>query len=164
MMKSIEQKIFGDLGRTHIYLTEQRYDETFVSSECLFVLFDSKKMQNYDNMFFEMQLKLQFPDYYNNNFGSLDECVCDLEWLRQEEIVLYFASSQELLSEETLKSYRILISILAAAGKEWNSPDPYRSDLEQSRKKFSVILNFDAGYFKQFWDRLSQEDFQIGLI
>ena len=71
-----------------------------------------------DDFFKEISAALQFPDYFGENWPALDECLCDLEWLRLTGILLavddfsfMFSGQkelQEMLKERTVKYFTIM--------------------------------------------------------
>lgn len=42
----------------------------------------------------------EFPDFFGNNMDALYDCLMDLEWIPQENVVLYLQDTQSLLAEE----------------------------------------------------------------
>lgn len=40
------------------------------------------------DFFYEVSASFQFPWYFGENWAAFDECICDLEWLQFDSIVL----------------------------------------------------------------------------
>ena len=72
-------------------------------------------------MFFdEIAATLKFPDYFGHNLDALDECLSDLEWLRENGWVLVFLNADNLLNEEKDSESRKLVKLLDNIGVEWS--------------------------------------------
>ena len=50
--------------------------------------------------FREMSASLQFPYYFGENWPALDECLCDLEWLRFEKLLIIIDDFGRLFSSQ----------------------------------------------------------------
>jgi len=61
---------------------------------------------------------LELPEYFTNNWDSLDECLSDLEWLPTRNVVLAIRDVSELLSEEE-DEMEIFAEILWTTGEAW---------------------------------------------
>lgn len=53
----------------------------------------------------EISNSLRFPDYYGRNLDSLFDCLSDLEWIMNENIILHISNFELILSDEPDKSY-----------------------------------------------------------
>ncbi|MDI2112204.1 barstar family protein [Commensalibacter nepenthis] len=49
----------------------------------------------------EISAVLQFPYYYSGAEGSFDECICDLAWIFEKRIFVFFTNADKILSEES---------------------------------------------------------------
>jgi RNAse (barnase) inhibitor barstar len=60
---------------------------------------------------------LCFPDYFGRNWDALEECICDLSWLPDGNIVL---THRDLPLPEDRTSLATYLSLLEDAIKMWN--------------------------------------------
>ncbi len=70
------------------------------------------------NLFNEFSAAFQFPSYFGDNWDSLDECLCDLDWLRFDRIVLVIDSYDEILCKKA-REKQTLMSVLRTAIDYW---------------------------------------------
>ena len=42
---------------------------------------DGNNLKNRIDLFRDISSKLNFPNFFGNNWDALDECLCDLEWI-----------------------------------------------------------------------------------
>jgi len=47
-----------------------------------------------------MSASLQFPYYFGENWPAFDECLCDLEWLRFEKLLIIIDDFGRLFSSQ----------------------------------------------------------------
>ena len=52
------------------------------------------------DFFREISASLQFPYYFGENWAALDECLCDLEWLRFEKLLIIIDDYSQLFSSK----------------------------------------------------------------
>jgi RNAse (barnase) inhibitor barstar len=81
---------------------------------------------------------MHFPDYYGNNIDSLDEMLNDLEWIKEEKVVIYISASAEWLSKEKSENKIFtLIDMLDATAEDWKWID---DDDETARKDLKIVF------------------------
>jgi RNAse (barnase) inhibitor barstar len=61
--------------------------------------------------------ELRFPDYYGYNWDALEECLRDLSWINEKEVLLVHEDLPRLEGQD-LRTY---IHILSAAVNSWES-------------------------------------------
>lgn len=59
---------------------------------------------------------LNFPDYYGVNWDAFDECLNDLEWLTEKNILI---RHKDLPLENNSRNAQIYLSILEDASRKW---------------------------------------------
>jgi len=64
----------------------------------------------------EFSRVLLFPEYFGNNWDALNDCLCDLTWIKERGIVIVFESISHLDN----KTQEILIDILNEVVQFWN--------------------------------------------
>jgi RNAse (barnase) inhibitor barstar len=85
-----------------------------------------------------ISIALRFPDYFGRNWNALDECICDLSWLRPGDVILIH---KDLPLANNRASLSIYLSILRNAVENWNTKgsnliyaSPERWDTSGERK------------------------------
>jgi len=66
---------------------------------------------------------LRFPDYYGTNWDALEECIRDLSWLPDHEIILYHVDLPLIDDPAAVKIY---LSVLMDAIHKWSSESTHR--------------------------------------
>jgi RNAse (barnase) inhibitor barstar len=69
--------------------------------------------------------RLAFPDYFGFNWDALSDCLRDLNWIGQKQIVILHDELPNL-SEEDLRTY---ISILSDAAIDWNRSEEHELEI-----------------------------------
>lgn len=90
-------------------------------------LIRGQNCKNTKELFREFSSALQFPYYFGNNWNALDECICDLSWLGENNGYVLFITNSDLLSE----NLDILLETLSDASKFW----------EEKSKIFKIVFH-----------------------
>jgi len=87
----------------------------------------------------QIGLAMEFPDYSGKNLDALDEMLNDLEWIKQEKVILYIKNSADWLSKEKGDD-RIftILDIFDATAEDWKWMDE-----EEDVAKKELIIVFD---------------------
>lgn len=116
--------------------------ETFESlpiAEAYLVSLPGTQLIDSRSIYSHLRECLEFPEYFGNNLDALYDCLTDLEWIKQNDIVLFidqfddFASKDQevnFLAEFILCLYDACLSWSLSAGSE------------QSPKSISVFINW----------------------
>ena len=73
--------------------------------------------------FQEVSAALQFPSYFGENWAAFDECLCDLEWLHFDKLIIMVDDYSHMFSEWTpakdllMKYFMIAIEYWYTEGK-----------------------------------------------
>ena len=76
-----------------------------------------------ESFFREVSAALQFPWYFGENWAAFDECICDLEWLKFDRMVLAIDDFKMMFNEDReqqkqlLKYLCIMVEYWKAQGK-----------------------------------------------
>lgn len=87
----------------------------------------------------QIGLAMEFPDYSGKNLDALDEMLNDLEWIKQEKVIVYIKNSADWLSKEKGDD-RIftILDIFAATAEDWKWMDE-----EDDVAKKELLIVFD---------------------
>lgn len=85
---------------------------------------DGAQMTNQESLFREFKVKLQFPEYFGENWNALDECLADLDWLDRSGYLLFIESGNLLLRDEAAGVREMLGELLEDLSGEWADSNP----------------------------------------
>jgi RNAse (barnase) inhibitor barstar len=87
----------------------------------------------------EIGLAMAFPDYSGKNLDALDEMINDLEWIKEEKVIIYISNSADWLSKEKGDD-RILtiLDIFDATAEDWKWMD---DDDEAAKKDLRIVFS-----------------------
>lgn len=77
-------------------------NEIVISKSCYIASVDGGKCKNKKITLEEIGNALLFPSYYGHNLDALEECLCDLSWIKHETIYLFINNFDLILNEEPL--------------------------------------------------------------
>ncbi|MBK9960590.1 MAG: barstar family protein [Saprospiraceae bacterium] len=63
-------------------------------------MIDGNNCDTYKSLYDEFAKVLQFPDYFGNNMDALYDCLLDLSWIEEREILLVIHRFDEILKSE----------------------------------------------------------------
>ena len=84
---------------------------------------DGKSMQTIEDLFYETSNKLLFPDYFGNNWDAFDECLNDLDWIEQKNVILTVVNKEYILAKYPYHQEDIFFRLLRESQDEWNQKD-----------------------------------------
>lgn len=74
-----------------------------------------ENIRNGDNLLEQLSEKLKFPNYFGNNWDALNDCLGDLSWIDQRNIIIVHCTPIQLSKDEM----SIYIRILTRSMSEW---------------------------------------------
>ncbi|MFC0183836.1 Barstar (barnase inhibitor) [Pseudarcicella hirudinis] len=98
--------------------------------DTLIASIDGEKVQDLSQFYETLGKIFKFPDYAENNLDSFDELINDLEWLNEEEILIILKNYDLLLSEESLETKEVILSIFDDAAEEWKHRDDVQKNIK----------------------------------
>lgn len=66
-------------------------------------ILDANKIPTLDSFYEAVSSALKFPDYFGQNLDALDELLFDMDWIKQDHVLLVICNSTQLLHEETVR-------------------------------------------------------------
>ena len=111
---------------------------------------DGACCRNSADFFSELKLQFELPDYFGNNLDALYDCMLDLEWIAQEQVILYMENADQLLADEVNDPDLIddLVTTLDEICQSWLLME----NEEFTPKNFKVIFQ-PISEFKEVLDR-----------
>ena len=106
----------------------------------------------------QIGIAMEFPDYSGKNLDALDEMLNDLEWIKQEKVIVYIKNSADWLSKEKGDD-RILtiLDIFDATAEDWKWMD----DEEEAAKKELRIIFDDSIRIREL---LEEQEIPFGEV
>lgn len=97
-------------------------DEIDLRAEDRFVATISGEQQTKADLLTGLAKTLKFPDYFGYNWDALFDCLQDLSWIPQKEIIIMHKKLPGLPFEEL----RIYLTVLADAVSSWREKSQHR--------------------------------------
>lgn len=106
----------------------------------------------------QIGIAMEFPDYAGKNLDALDELINDLEWIKQEKVIIYISNSADWLSKEKGDD-RILtiLDIFDATAEDWKWMD----DDDDTPKKDLRIVFSDSERIRTL---LEGQEIKFGMV
>lgn len=102
--------------KNHILFINSIENFKLKHSEVLYKI-DCKKCDTKNNLFKVFANVLKFPDYFGYNWDAFDECVYDLEWIKDEmdknTVYIYMYNCKDLLKNSIDKEIEIFFDIVS---------------------------------------------------
>ncbi|GAB3501443.1 hypothetical protein GCM10027341_28280 [Spirosoma knui] len=131
---------------------EKHFSDSFIAH------IDGKKTLTLRQFYEEIADLLEIPDF-GFNLDALNDALNDLQWLEDEQIVIYFTNTNNLISKERDPAKMgSVLNILDATAEDWKWVDD-EDDLAD--KKEIVIVFEDSPRIKKLLD---QENIDYALM
>jgi RNAse (barnase) inhibitor barstar len=112
----------------------ERFPDHFVAH------IDGSKARTLKQFYAEMADVLEFPANFGHNLDDLNDALNDLQWLDDEQIVLYFTNTDQLVSQERdPKKMASILAMLEATVEDWKWMADDEGDVADP-KVFSVVF------------------------
>ena len=121
---------------------------------------DGKDAPSIKTFYTQIAQALDFPDYFGHNLDSLDEMLNDLQWIKEEKIVIFISNSADwLVREKTNERLPVLIDLLEATAEDWKWLD--EDDDSDLKKKELRILFEDSPRIRRL---LEEQEIPFGIV
>jgi RNAse (barnase) inhibitor barstar len=90
------------------------FQHNLIINEHFLAFLDAENCKNRTDFFNEIANALLFPDYFNHNLDSFDECMNDLSWIEQTSIKLLIFNYDKFLIDD-LSLLKIVQNIFSNA-------------------------------------------------
>lgn len=78
------------------------------------------RCQTEDAFFCEISASFQFPWYFGENWAAFDECMCDLDWLKFDSIVIAIDDFQMMFGKDYYLQ-KLLVKYLTIMVDYWKT-------------------------------------------
>lgn len=97
------------------------------------------QLPNTSSVYGHLRECLEFPDYFGNNLDALYDCLTDLEWINQKNIVFFIDQFDDIASLEAENNFRTeFILCLYDASLTWTEIH----NSEHQSKNISVYITW----------------------
>ncbi|TDE13829.1 barstar family protein [Dyadobacter psychrotolerans] len=119
---------------------------------------DGLKTSSMKDFHEQIGLAMQFPDYSGKNLDALDEMLNDLEWIKQEKVIIYIKNSADWLSKEKSEEKILnVLDIFDATAEDWKWMD---EEEETARKELRIIFS-DSERIRTL---LEEQEIPFGMV
>ena len=146
------------MKNTHFLLTKtgSNIKKTFFGS--FIGEIDGLKASSMKDFHEQIGFAMQFPDYSGKNLDALDEMLNDLEWIKQEKVIIYINNSADWLSKEKSEEKILnVLDIFDATAEDWKWMD----DEEETAKKELRIIFSDSARIRAL---LEEQEIPFGEV
>ena len=100
---------------------------------------DGAKAASMKDFHDQIGIALKFPDYSGKNLDALDEMINDLEWIKEEKVIIYISNSADWLSKEKGDD-RILtiLDVFDATAEDWKWMD---EEEDTAKKELRIVFS-----------------------
>lgn len=111
---------------------------------------DGRKIVTLRQLYEEIADLLEFPAGFGFNLESFNDFLNDLQWLEDERIILYFTSTNELVSKERdPNKLGSLLGVLDATAEDWK----WIEEEEETDKKELIVVFEDSPRIRKLLDK-----------
>jgi RNAse (barnase) inhibitor barstar len=92
------------------------------NSDYIEIHLSGENSQTISDFLNEISSKMQFPDYFGQNFNALSDCLSDLDWLEFRGLCIFIEETDFFLCKEPDKTTKDIIKMFTAISHEWKEP------------------------------------------
>jgi RNAse (barnase) inhibitor barstar len=116
---------------------------------------EAKTLKGFYN---QMAEALDFPDYFGHNLDSLDELLNDLQWIKENRIIIYIKDSAAWLSaEKSGDKLTTVLDLMEATAEDWKWLD---EDDELNKKELRILFE-DSPRIRKW---LEEQEIPYGMV
>jgi RNAse (barnase) inhibitor barstar len=79
----------------------QIFKHNIIVNQVFIAFLDGQKCTELSHFYTEISKSLNFPSYFHPNLDSLDECINNLSWIFEKEIILLIFNADNFLKKES---------------------------------------------------------------
>jgi RNAse (barnase) inhibitor barstar len=89
-----------------------------------------------DELFKQLSVKLEMPDYFGHNWDALSDCLRDFHWIEQQKIILVHDDYPQL-NEHELSTY---LQVLFEAIQDWKEGEEHSLEVVFPESVRSLVV------------------------
>ena len=126
------------MKNTHFLLTKKALTKKLFPGAFIGQI-DGLKATSIKEFHEQIGLAMNFPDYSGKNLDALDEMINDLEWIKEEKVIIYISNSTEWLSKErSVDKILSILDIFDATAEDWKWMD---EEEDVAKKELNIIFD-----------------------
>jgi len=146
------------MKNTHFILSKPGFDIRKSFLGAYIGKIEGQKASSMKDFLEQIGVAMKFPDYDGKNLDALDEMLNDLEWIKEEKVIIYITNSIEWLSREKSQDKIFsLIDLLDATAEDWKWMD----DEDETAKKDLRIVFEDSERIRTL---LEDQEIPFGVL
>ncbi|MCF0071720.1 barstar family protein [Dyadobacter sp. CY261] len=127
------------MKNTHFLLAREESDVRKAFLGAFIAHIDGSKATSVKDFHEAIAAAMHFPDYSGKNLDALDEMLNDLEWIKEQKIIIYIDKSAEWLSKEKSDDKILtIIDLFDATAEDWKWLDEEEEDV--AKKELQIIF------------------------
>jgi RNAse (barnase) inhibitor barstar len=127
------------MKNTHFLLAKAESDIQKIFLGAFIAHVDGQKSTSIKDFHEQIATAMKFPDYSGKNLDALDEMLNDLEWIKEQKVIIYIDHSSEWLSKE--KSEEKILSVIDmfdATAEDWKWLDEEEEGV--TKKELQIVF------------------------
>ncbi|MCF2506672.1 barstar family protein [Dyadobacter sp. CY107] len=130
------------MKNTHFLIAREESDVRTLFLGAFIAHIDGRKATSLKDFYDEISTAMHFPEYDGKNLDALDEMLNDLEWIKEQKVIIYIENSADWLAKEKSEEKLLsVIDILDATAEDWKWMD---EEEENTPKKELQIIFHDS--------------------
>jgi RNAse (barnase) inhibitor barstar len=109
----------------------------------------------------EFASKLDFPEYFGNNWNALADCLTDLSWLSGLAYVVVIDEARYLLDREPEDILNLFLHLIENTSEQWAAPINLDEDWDRPEIPFHLLLCESAEHFPALRARIRSANMEI---
>ncbi|WAC10892.1 barstar family protein [Dyadobacter pollutisoli] len=127
------------MKNTHFLIAKEESDirKTFLGAFIAHI--DGQKAMSIKDFHDQIGVAMNFPDYSGKNLDALDEMLNDLEWIKEQKVIIYIDHSSDWLSKEKSEEKILsVIDIFDATAEDWKWMDEEEEGV--AKKELQIVF------------------------
>lgn len=127
------------MKNTHFLLTKPEINLKKIFPGTFIGEIDGLKATSMKDFHEQIGIAMQFADYSGKNLDALDEMINDLEWIKEEKVIIYISNSADWLSKEKGDDRLLtILDIFDATAEDWKWMD---EEEDAVKKELRIIFS-----------------------
>lgn len=128
------------MKNTHFLIAREESDVRTLFLGAFIAHIDGRKATSLKEFYDEISTAMHFPEYDGKNLDALDEMLNDLEWIKEQKVIIYIENSADWLAKEKSEEKLLsVIDILDATAEDWKWIDEEEEGI--SKKELQIIFH-----------------------
>jgi RNAse (barnase) inhibitor barstar len=128
------------MKNTHFLIAKEQSDVKTLFLGAFIAHIDGRKATSLKEFYEEISTAMHFPEHDGKNLDALDDLLNDLEWIKEQKVIIYIENSAEWLAKEKSEEKLLsVIDILDATAEDWKWMDEEEEGIP--KKELQIIFH-----------------------